>query len=163
MRFFCKITTIQRYHMLLSVSTRSLCFCLFNSMLLSSVSYQFCLLIYLFFDCAGSSLLCRLSLVVGGLLIAVASLVVEHRLSGCSAQGLVALRHMESYRTRDWTHVPCIGRWTPNHWATREVLSYWFFLSPSSPWCGLSFSSDSVVLTLLWSYIWSFYYSSMSW
>ena len=23
--------------------------------------------------------------------------------------------------TRDWTHVPCIGRWILNHWTTREV------------------------------------------
>ena len=70
-------------------------------MLLSSGSYQFYLFVDLFiFDCAGSSLLCRLSLVVGGLLIAVASLVVGHRLSSCSAQGLVAPRHVESYRIR---------------------------------------------------------------
>ena len=23
--------------------------------------------------------------------------------------------------TRDWTHMPCIGRWSLNHWTTREV------------------------------------------
>ena len=26
-----------------------------------------------------------------------------------------------SSRTRDQTHVPCIGRWIPNHWIPREV------------------------------------------
>ena len=35
--------------------------------------------------------------------------------------GLVALWHEGSFRTRDWTHVPCIGRQTPKHWTTREV------------------------------------------
>ena len=24
--------------------------------------------------------------------------------------------------TREWPHVPCIGKWILNHWATREVL-----------------------------------------
>ena len=40
------------------------------------------------------------------------------------AQGpvLVALWHVRSSWTRDWTHVPCIGRWMVNHWTTREVL-----------------------------------------
>ena len=28
---------------------------------------------------------------------------------------------MESSWTRDRTHVPCIGRWIPNHWTDREV------------------------------------------
>ena len=40
--------------------------------------------------------------------------------------GLVALQNMESSQTRDGTHVPCIGRWTLNHWITREVLSLIF-------------------------------------
>ena len=35
--------------------------------------------------------------------------------------GLVAPWHVGSFRTRDRTHVPCIGRQTPNHWTTREV------------------------------------------
>ena len=35
--------------------------------------------------------------------------------------GLVAPRHVRYSRTRDWTRVPCIGRRTPNHWATREA------------------------------------------
>ena len=35
--------------------------------------------------------------------------------------GLVAPQHVGSSRTRDRTHVPCIGRWILNHCATREV------------------------------------------
>ena len=35
--------------------------------------------------------------------------------------GLVALWHVGSSQIRDWTHVPCIGRWILNHWTTREV------------------------------------------
>ena len=78
-----------------------------------------------------------LFVVVCGLLIAVASLVVEHGLQACELQqlwlegsraqaqqwymGLVALWHVGSSRTRDRTHVPCIGRWILNHWTTREV------------------------------------------
>ena len=34
---------------------------------------------------------------------------------------LVALQHVGSSRTRDWTCVPCIGRWILNHCTTREV------------------------------------------
>ena len=29
---------------------------------------------------------------------------------------------LESSCTRDWTCVPCIERWIPNYWMTREVL-----------------------------------------
>ena len=35
--------------------------------------------------------------------------------------GLVAPRHVGSCRIRARTHVPCVGRWIPNHCATREV------------------------------------------
>ena len=76
--------------------------------------------------------------VVCGLLIAVASLVAEHRLQarglqqlwlmGSRAQaqqlwrmGLVALRHVASSWTKARTHVPCIGRQILNHYATSEV------------------------------------------
>ena len=48
------------------------------------------------------------------LLIAVASLVVAHRLSCCAA-----CRDLP--QTRDRTCVPCIGRRILNHCATREV------------------------------------------
>ena len=72
-----------------------------------------------------------------GLLIVVASLAVQHRLSvqglsSCISQalehrlmGLVALLQLESSWTRDWTPVPCTGRQTPSyHCTTREVLAY---------------------------------------
>ena len=40
-----------------------------------------------------------------------------------------ALQHVESFWTRNQTHVPCIGRWIPNHRTTKEVqapqLSSW--------------------------------------
>ena len=36
--------------------------------------------------------------------------------------GLVVPRHVGSSRTRDWTHVPCIGRRILNHCTTREAL-----------------------------------------
>ena len=60
-----------------------------------------------------------------GLLTAVTSLAAEPRLYAHSLQqdtGLVALRHMESSRTRDQTHIPCIGRQILNHWTPWEVL-----------------------------------------
>ena len=59
------------------------------------------------------------------LLIAVASLVVGHRLwsrvSSCGAQALAALQHLESSWARDQTQFPCIGRGILTHWTTREV------------------------------------------
>ena len=42
--------------------------------------------------------------------------------SSCGEQALVALRHVKSSRTRDWTHGPCTGRRILNPWTTREVL-----------------------------------------
>ena len=35
--------------------------------------------------------------------------------------GLAAPQHVGSAWTRDWTHVPCIGRWTSIHCTTKEV------------------------------------------
>ena len=55
------------------------------------------------------------------LLIAVASLVAEHRLSSCGAQAESPQGNMESSWTRD--RVPCIGRQILNQWTTREALS----------------------------------------
>ena len=48
--------------------------------------------------------------------------------------GLVALRHVGSSQTRDWTCVPCAGRRILNRWTTREVpacsfLIGWFILA----------------------------------
>ena len=80
-----------------------------------------------------------------GLLIVVASLVAEHGLQAQGLQqlqhvgsrgsltgsreqawqlwhtGFVALRHVGSSRTRDRTHVSCIGRWILNRCTTGEV------------------------------------------
>ena len=41
--------------------------------------------------------------------------------------GLVAPRHVGSSRTRAWTRVPCVGRQTLNHCASRETLSLGFW------------------------------------
>ena len=38
--------------------------------------------------------------------------------------GLVALQHVGSSWTRDGTHVPCIGKWILNHWATRKIQNF---------------------------------------
>ena len=46
---------------------------------------------------------------------------LERGLSGCGTCALVALRHVRSSRTRDWTCVPCIGRWILIHCTTGEV------------------------------------------
>ena len=35
--------------------------------------------------------------------------------------GLVAWWHVEAFRTGDRTHVPCVGRWTVNHWEVEIV------------------------------------------
>ena len=39
------------------------------------------------------------------------SVLVAHGISCPEAYGM----------TRDWTHIPCTGRWILNHWITREV------------------------------------------
>ena len=43
------------------------------------------------------------------------------------AHGLGCSWHVGSSQTRDWTHVPCIGRWILNPWTTREVQMYNFY------------------------------------
>ena len=40
--------------------------------------------------------------------------------------GLVALWDMASSQTRDWTHVPCVGRQILIHWTSREVRNKLF-------------------------------------
>ena len=42
------------------------------------------------------------------------------------AHGPAAPRHVGSSQTRARTRVPCIGRQTPNHCATREALVFFF-------------------------------------
>ena len=68
-----------------------------------------------------------------GLLPGMLSLAVERALgcagfSSCNMQaqelwcmGLAAPQHGGSRWTRDQTHVPCIGRWTVNHWTSSEA------------------------------------------
>ena len=52
--------------------------------------------------------------------------------------GLVAPRHVGSSQTRARTHVPCIGRQTLNHCATREAQSLylliWQLIALVIPW-----------------------------
>ena len=77
---------------------------------------------------------CRLSLVVmrrGYPLVAICRLLIvvtsllEHRLLQLwPMQGLAALQHLESSQTRDQTHLPCTGRWIPNHRTTRNVPNW---------------------------------------
>ena len=80
--------------------------------------------------CAGSSLLLRAFSSCSERWLVFA----EHRRWACRLQelwctGLVALQHVESSQTRDWTCVPSIGRQIPVHWATREVPFSHFNLS----------------------------------
>ena len=48
-----------------------------------------------------------------------------------------------SFPNRDWTHTPCIGKWSPNHWTTREVstliLKQWVL-----PHTELGFGTESI-------------------
>ena len=55
-----------------------------------------------------------------------------------SRKSLAALRHVESFRTRDQNPCPCIGRQILNHDAAREVC-----LLPPSPLPLLSFFTPS--------------------
>ena len=32
-----------------------------------------------------------------------------------------------SYPSRDWTHTPCTGSWSPNYWTVREVPTIYIF------------------------------------
>ena len=95
-----------------------------------------------FYSCVGSSFLCEglLQLRQVGATLHHGARAPHHRgLSRCGAQapdaqaqqlwltGPVALRHVGSSQTRAQTHVPCIGRQTLNHCATREALSWLFW------------------------------------
>ena len=48
-------------------------------------------------------------------------------------QGMWNLRSL----IRDWTWTPCIGRWTPNHWTSREIpgLGILVHCFPQTPLC----------------------------
>ena len=91
----------------------------------------------LFFGCVGSPFLCEgfLQLRQAGATLHRGAWASHYRgLSCCGAQapdaqaqqswltGLVAPRHVGSSQTRTRTRVPCIGRQTLNHCATREAL-----------------------------------------
>ena len=73
-----------------------------------------------------------LFLAVRGPLTVAASRVAERRLqmrrlSSCGSRaGRVGPRHVGSSQTRARTRVPCIGRQTLNHRATREALAQFF-------------------------------------
>ena len=47
--------------------------------------------------------------------------------------GLVALQHVGSSRTRDQTHVPCVGGRILNHWTTRVALYFSFQIQVQHP------------------------------
>ena len=86
---------------------------------------------YFIFGCVGSSFLCEgfLQLQRAGATLHRGARASHYRgLSCCGAQaqqlwlmGPVAPRHVGSSQTRARTRVPCIGRQTPNHCATREA------------------------------------------
>ena len=96
--------------------------------------------IYLFiYGCVGFSFLCEgfLQLWQAGATLHRGARASHHRgLSCCGAQapdtqaqqlwltGPVARRHVGSSQTRARTRVPCIGRQTLNHCATREAVNY---------------------------------------
>ena len=76
--------------------------------------------------------------------------------------GLVAPRHVGSSRTRDRTHVPCIGRRILNHCAAREVPpclgSFCFYKQPVAliSFCFQSLPSQATVLLNLGQVLWCY-------
>ena len=111
-------------------------------------------ILFIYFGCAGSSLLHRLSLVAGRggyslsqctgfslrwllLLQSRGSRVsggsscglwaLEHRLSSCGARALLPPRHVKSSGTKDRTHVPCTGRRILYHWTPQGSPATFFF------------------------------------
>ena len=105
--------------------------------LIWTIFFKINLFIYLFiFCCVGSSFLCKgpLQLRQAGATLHRGARASHRRgLSRCGAQapdaqaqhlwltGLAAPRHVGSSRSGARTRVPCIGRRTPNHCATREA------------------------------------------
>ena len=59
---------------------------------------------------------------------------LEHRLSSCGAWALVTPCHVESFQTRNWTHVLCIGRQILYCQAIREVMLANLFQESSGTW-----------------------------
>ena len=66
---------------------------------------------------------------------------------------LVAPRHVESSQTRNWTHVPCIGRQIPIHCATREVLPINFYVHIKIKLRGLNWTAKKIAFSLCQSYL----------
>ena len=58
---------------------------------------------------------------------------------------------MGSSQTRNWTRVPCIGRRTPNRWATKEAQLCFFFLRLFSLWEEVENFQDLLLCCLLMS------------
>ena len=59
---------------------------------------------------------------------------------------LAALWHMESFRTKEWTHVPCVSRQILTHCTTRQVPVCVFILSYISCFYILQINPLSVAL-----------------
>ena len=63
--------------------------------------------------------------------------------------GFVALQHVESSLTRDWTLVSCFGRQILNHWATRSAprsASFYALSWDVHPWRGHMIYSNKSIL-----------------
>ena len=67
----------------------------------------------------------------------------------CWAQLPWGMWNLSSW-SRDRTHVPCIGRWIPNHWTTREVpkngdftRNHWFVLTRNTTSPHVTFTQKS--------------------
>lgn len=80
-----------------------------------------------------------------------------HRLQHPWSTGLAAPWHVEYFWTRDWTLVPCTGRWTLNRWTTREVPLFPFY----SQTCQFIFHSYLNYILIFLTLCCSF--SNMSW
>ena len=99
-----------------------------------------------------------LFIAVHGPLTIAASLAAAHklqtrRLSNCGSRAPVAPRHVGSSQTRAQTRVPCIGRQTLNHCATREALISHFlkWFSSSLKLCSsLLFPNSVSILFFYW-------------
>ena len=61
------------------------------------------------------------------------SMTLEHRLSSCGPQGLIAPSHVGSSQIKDRTCVSCDGRQILYHWATRKSPSDFLILAPKDP------------------------------
>ena len=91
-------------------------FKLFTYLFMAALGLPCCM--QAFFSCSEQGLL---FVVVCRLLIVVTSLVMEHKFRH---MGFSDLLPMESSWTRNWTRVPCIGRWIFLHCTTREALKF---------------------------------------